>query len=61
MQTSSKFRRRSACPPHTPLMGNATEEGSYTVQCLACGLQGPPSDDLLNAKLAFDEAFAQPS
>jgi hypothetical protein len=57
MQASSKVRRRKRCPPHGPLVGEATEEGSYTLRCLACGVEGPEREDLLKAKLAFDEIF----
>ena len=57
MQASSKVRRRKRCPRHGPLVGEATEEGSYTLRCLACGVKGPEREDTLKAKLAFDETF----
>jgi hypothetical protein len=58
MQASSKFHRGRRRLRHSPLVGEATEEGSYTLRCLACGVEGPEREDILKAKLAFDEAIA---
>jgi hypothetical protein len=58
MGASSTFRRGTHSPPrHSPLVGEATEEGSYTIRCLVCGVEGPERKDILKAKLAFDETF----
>ncbi len=57
MQASSQSRSGRRCPRHGPLVGEATEEGFYTLRCLACGVKGPEREDTLKAKLAFDETF----
>jgi hypothetical protein len=57
MQASSKLRRGRRRPRHIPLVAEATEEGSHTLRCLVCGVKGPEKEDILKAKLAFDEAF----
>ncbi len=57
MQASSRSRSGRRYPRHGPLVGEATEEGSYTLRCLACGVKGPEREDTLKAKLAFDETF----
>jgi hypothetical protein len=57
MQASSRSRSGRCYPRHSPLVGEATEEGSYTLRCLACGVKGPEREDTLKAKLAFDEIF----
>ena len=48
---------RGSCPPHTPIMVSASEEGYYSASCLACGLAGPKREDAWEAKQAFDESF----
>ena len=50
-------RGRKPCPPHGPHLVHVLKEGSYVVQCLACGLVGPERKDSLEAKRAFDEAI----
>ena len=50
---------RRGCPPHTPLLIEASEEGYYVARCLACGLSGPEREDGWEAKVAFDEAIEQ--
>ena len=57
MQASSRSRSGRRYPRHGPLVGEATEEGSYTLRCLACGVKGPEREDTLKAKLAFEETF----
>lgn len=46
---------RGSCPPHTPLMVEAVEEGSYAARCVRCGLVGPAGKDVLEAKEAFED------
>jgi hypothetical protein len=55
MQASSEPSRRKPCPPHTPLLVRATEEGHCVVQCLACGLHGPERENSSKALLAFEQ------
>jgi hypothetical protein len=55
MQASSEPSRRKPCPPHTPLLVRATEEGHCVVQCLACGLHGPERENSSKARLAFEQ------
>jgi hypothetical protein len=50
-------QRRKACPPHGPHLVDAARVGSYVAKCLACGLAGPEREDVLGAKLAFDETW----
>jgi hypothetical protein len=57
MEASAKFRRGTRGPRHGPLVGEATEEGSYIIRCLACGVEGPERKGILKAKLAFDDTF----
>ena len=57
MQASSRSRSGRRYPGHGPLVREATEEGFYTLRCLACGVKGPEREDTLKAKLAFDETF----
>ena len=45
-----------SCPPHSPILVEASGEGSYVARCLACGLSGPEREDDWRAKLAFDES-----
>ena len=45
------------CPPHTPILVEASEEGYRAALCLACGARGPEREDVWEAKAAFDEAF----
>lgn len=49
--------RRTSCPPHGPIMVDASESGYYVASCLACGLRGPEREDGWEAKAAFDEAI----
>jgi hypothetical protein len=55
MQASSKFTRTKPCPPHSPLLLQATEDGYCEVRCLACGLLGPKRANSSKARLAFEE------
>jgi hypothetical protein len=55
MQASSEPSRRKPCPPHTPLLVRATEEGHCVVQCLACGLHGPERENSSKARLTFEQ------
>jgi hypothetical protein len=48
---------RGSCPPHSPVMVTASEEGYYSATCLACGLVGPKQEDAWEAKVTFDESF----
>ena len=57
MQASSKFARTRSCPPHTPLLVQATGYGYCVARCLACGLQGPKRENTSKARLAFDESY----
>lgn len=50
-------RREKSCPPHGPILIQATDQRAFTASCLACGLEGPERVDGWEAKLAFDEAF----
>lgn len=50
-------RSSRSCPPHGPLLTEALEEDVYVIKCMKCGLWGPERDDVLQAKLAFDESF----
>jgi hypothetical protein len=50
-------RGRKPCPPHGPHLVGAVKEGFYVAQCLACGLAGPEREDLLEARLAFDQRW----
>jgi hypothetical protein len=50
-------RHEKPCPPHGPILVQATGQRTYTASCLACGLEGPDRQDGWEAKLAFDEAF----
>jgi hypothetical protein len=48
---------RTGCPPHSPIVVEASEGGYYAASCLACGARGPEREDVWEAKAAFDEAF----
>jgi hypothetical protein len=48
-----------SCSPHSPVLVEASEEGSYLARCLACGLSGPKREDDWRAKRAFDESVEQ--
>ena len=61
MQAYSKLSRHRPCPPHTPLLVQASGVGYSVVRCLACGLKGPKRRGTLKALLAFEEAFPQVS
>jgi hypothetical protein len=51
-------QRRKPCPPHGPHLIDAVGEGlSYAARCLNCGLVGPEREDVLGAKLAFDQRW----
>ena len=50
---------RGSCPPHSPILVEASGEGSYVARCLACGLRGAEQEDAWEAKLAFDESVEQ--
>jgi hypothetical protein len=50
-------QRASSCPPHSPVVVEASEGGYYAATCLACGSRGPEREDVWEAKSAFDEAF----
>jgi hypothetical protein len=51
--------RRVSCPPHSPILVEASGEGYCVARCLACGLSGPEQEDYWEAKLAFDESVEQ--
>ena len=57
MQASSKPSRTKPCPPHTPLLLQATGYGYCVARCLACGLQGPERENTLKAHLAFEVSY----
>ena len=57
MQASSKPSRTRSCPPHTPLLLQATEDGYFVVRCLACGLLGPKRANTSKAHRAFEESY----
>jgi hypothetical protein len=57
MQAYSKFSRTKPCPPHTPLLVQATGYGYGLARCLACGLQGPERQNSSKARQAFDESY----
>ena len=44
------------CPPHGPIVVDATEEGRYVAMCLVCWSIGPERGDTREAKAAFDES-----
>jgi len=48
---------RGSCPPHTPILIEASRGGNYVARCLACGVRGPEREDDWEAKLAFDESI----
>ena len=48
---------RMPCPPHGPIVVDASEEGYYVASCLTCKVVGPEREDALKAKLAFDETW----
>ena len=50
-------RGRKNCPPHGPYVVDVVGHGSYVAHCLACGLGGPEGEDVLQAKLAFDQRW----
>jgi len=50
-------RGRKPCPPHGPYVVDAARDGSYVALCLACGLGGPKGEDVIQAKLAFDQKW----
>ena len=50
---------RVSCPPHSPILVEASGEDYYVARCLACGLSGPEREDAWEAKLAFDESVEQ--
>jgi len=50
--------RKESCSPHGPHLVDAAKDGAYRVRCLGCGLVGPEREDSMEAKLAFDEAWA---
>ena len=52
-----QFSRRMPCPPHGPIVVDATEEGYYVASCMTCKVVGPEREDALKAKLAFDQAW----
>jgi len=47
-------RGRKPCPPHGPYVVDAARDGFYVAHCLACGLEGPNGEGVMQAKLAFD-------
>jgi hypothetical protein len=47
--------RGRGCPPHGPIVVDATEEGRYVARCLVCWRSGPERGDTREAKAAFDE------
>ena len=53
--------QRASCPPHAPIVVEASEAGYRAAQCLACGARGPEREDVWEAKAAFDEAHRIPS
>jgi len=57
MQAHYKPSRTRSCPPHTPLLVQATGDGYGVVRCLACGLQGPKRESSSKARLAFEESY----
>jgi hypothetical protein len=59
MQAYSKSSRTKPCPPHTPLLLQATGYGYRVARCLACGLQGPQRENSSEARLAFKELFQE--
>ena len=50
-------RGRRICPPHGPYLVDAAKGGSFVAHCLVCGLEGPKGEDVLQAKLAFDQRW----
>jgi hypothetical protein len=57
MQAFPKPSRRKPCPPHGPIVIDASEGGYFVASCLACGLVGPVREDVTKAKLAFDQKW----
>jgi len=57
MQASSKPSKTKPCPPHTPLLLQATEDGYRVARCLVCGLLGPKRENSSKARLAFEESY----
>jgi hypothetical protein len=52
-------KRGNRCPPHGPLLAEAfSKVGGYVIRCLKCGTTGPPGEDAMEAKRAFDECSA---
>lgn len=56
-QNQSAGRERKPCPPHGPYVVDAAGDGSYVAHCLVCGLEGPSGEDVMQAKLAFDQKW----
>jgi hypothetical protein len=52
-----EFSRRMPCPPHGPIVVDASEEGYYVASCMTFKVVGPGREDTLKAKLAFDETW----
>ena len=52
---------RASCPPHAPILVDATKVGHYVASCLACGTSGPEREGSREAKAAFDEAHRLPA
>ena len=50
-------QRRKPCPPHGPHLVDAARVSSYVAKCLGCGLVGPEREEVLEAKLAFDQKW----
>lgn len=48
---------RKPCPPHGPYVVDDAGDGSYVAHCLACGLEDPKGEDVLQARLAFDQRW----
>jgi hypothetical protein len=56
-QARDAGRGRKPCPPHGPYLVDDAKDGFYVAHCLACGLEGPKGEDVLQAKLAFDQRW----
>jgi len=56
-QDQAAGHRRKPCPPHGPYVVDAASDGSYVAHCLAYRLAGPKGEDILQAKMAFDQRW----
>ena len=57
MRAVPKSSRRKPCPPHGPIVIDASEGSCFVASCLGCRVVGPAREDATKAKLAFDQKW----